>query len=143
MTTIRTYSELIEIPSFRERFEYLKLGSSVGAETFGVERYLNQVFYRSKEWKQVRDLVLIRDSFDGCPCDLAHPDHPVYGRVIIHHLNPITIEDIERKSKYLLDPEYLITTIDRTHNAIHYSSYDLLPQEYIPRHPNDTCPWRH
>lgn len=135
---MRTYSELIQIPTFEDRFEYLKVGGEVGGATFGSERYLNQAIYRSNRWKQLRDYVIVRDN----GCDLAHPDHPIFGPVIIHHLNPITIEDIERGSDLVWDPEFLVCTVHITHNAIHYSDYNLLPKEYIPRTPNDTCPWK-
>lgn len=139
---IKRYSELILIGSFQERFEYLSIGGHVGKETFGVERWLNQVFYKSKVWRDLRDEIIIRDSFNGYPCDLGHPEHPIYGRVIIHHVNPITIEDIERQSEFLLNPEFLICTADLTHKAIHYADFDLLPKDYTPRTRNDTCPWR-
>lgn len=137
--SIRTYSELITIPTYKERFEYLRLSGSVGQETFGFDRYLNQVFYRSQRWKDARDFVIMRDN----GCDLAMDGHEIHERIIIHHMNPITIEDIERESEYLLDPEYLICTIHNTHNAIHYGDEKLLIVEPIVRTRNDTCPWRH
>lgn len=136
---MKTYTELIQIPSFLDRFRYLKLGGNVGEDTFGFDRYLNQIFYQSKEWKAIRDEVLIRDN----ACDLAHPDHPTYGRLIIHHMNPISEVDILHRSDDLLNPEYLITVTHRTHNAIHYGCEALLTEDtLIERKPNDTCPWK-
>ena len=139
MTNIKTYSELITITTFEERFEYLKLDGRVGAETFGFDRYLNQAFYKSDEWLSIRDYIITRD--DGC--DLGVPGYEIYGRILIHHMNPITKEDILQRSKFLIDPEYLITTIKRTHDAIHYSDSNLLVKAPIERSKNDTCPWRH
>ena len=137
---IRTYSELIQLPTFEERFEYLKLGGRVGEETFGFDRYLNQVFYGSKEYKSVRNYVIIRDG----GCDLAIPDREIISdRIIIHHMNPITVDDILKRSDFLLNPEYLICTILNTHNAIHYGSSELLQKDPVVRFKNDTCPWRH
>lgn len=137
---IRTYSELITIPTFEERYEYLRLGGKVGEETFGFDRYLNQAFYKSDEWLEVRDFVIVRDF----GCDLACRDREIPDgvRILVHHMNPITIEDIVRRSKYLLDPEYLISTIKNTHDAIHYGDRSLLITEPIERTPYDTCPWR-
>ena len=139
MTNIKTYSELITIPTFEERFEYLKLDGRVGAETFGFDRYLNQAFYKSDEWLSIRDYVITRDN----GCDLGVEGYEIYGRIIIHHMNPITKEDIIQRSKILLDPENLITTIKRTHDAIHYGDSNLLVKAPIERSKNDTCPWRH
>lgn len=137
---IRTYSELIQLPTFEERFEYLKLGGKVGEETFGFDRYLNQVFYGSKEYKSVRNYVIIRDG----GCDLAIPDREIISdKIIIHHMNPITVEDILNRSDFLLNPEYLICTILNTHNAIHYGSKELLQKDPVVRFKNDMCPWRH
>jgi hypothetical protein len=136
---IRTYSELITIPTFEERYEYLRLGGKVGEETFGFDRYLNQTFYKSDPWLEVRDFVIIRDY----GCDLAVKGREIHGRIIVHHMNPITIEDVLRKSKYLLDPEYLISTVKNTHDAIHYGDSSLLISDPIERTKNDTCPWRH
>lgn len=138
MTNIRTYSELIELPTFEERFRYLKLNGAVGQDTFGFDRYLNQVFYRSKEWKKIRDYIIIRDN----GCDLAMGDREIYDRIYIHHMNPIAIDDILHESEFLLNPEYLICTTQRTHNAIHYGDESLLYQGPIERTPNDTCPWK-
>lgn len=137
--SIRTYSELIKIPTFKERFEYLRLDGKVGEETFGFDRYLNQVFYKSPEWKAARDFVIIRDQ----GCDLAMEGHEIFDRILVHHMNPIRIEDIVNRSKYLLDPEYLICTIKNTHDAIHYGDGSLLITGPIERTKNDTCPWRH
>ena len=136
--SIRTYSELITIPTFKERFEYLRLDGKVGEETFGFDRYLNQSFYKSPEWRSVRDFVIIRD----CGCDLAIEGHEIFGKILVHHMNPIRIEDIVNRSEYLLDPEYLICTIKNTHDAIHYGDSSLLITEPIERTKNDTCPWR-
>lgn len=139
MMSIRTYSELIKIPTFKDRFEYLQLDGKVGEETFGFDRYLNQIFYKSPEWKAVRDFVIIRDQ----GCDLAMEGHEIFGRILVHHMNPIRIEDIVNRSKYLIDPEYLICTIKNTHDAIHYGDGSLLITGPIERTKNDTCPWRH
>ena len=139
LKNIRTYSELITIPTFKERYEYLRLKGFVGEETFGYDRHLNQSFYRSKEWMDIRDYVIVRDN----GCDLGMPGHEIHGRILIHHMNPITKEDILRRSEFLLDPEYLISTIKLTHDAIHYGDENLLMDEPIIRTKNDTCPWRH
>lgn len=136
--SIRTYSELITIPTFEERYEYLRLGGKVGEETFGFDRYLNQLFYRDQEWLKVRDYVIIRDN----GCDLAMEDREIHGRILVHHMNPITKDDILHRTKYLLDPEYLICTIKNTHDAIHYGDSSLLITAPITRSKNDTCPWR-
>lgn len=136
---IRTYSELISLPTFEERFRYLKLNGSVGDVTFGGERCLNQSFYRSEEWKSLRDYVIVRD----CGCDLAVEGYDIIGRTIfIHHMNPITSSDILKHSDYLIDPEYLITTTFKTHNAIHYGDESFLQTPVISRYKNDTCPWK-
>ena len=137
--SIKTYSELIKIPTFKDRFEYLRLDGKVGEETFGFDRYLNQIFYKSQEWKAARDFVIIRDQ----GCDLAMEGHEIFGRILVHHMNPIRIEDRVNRSKYLLDPEYLICTIKNTHDAIHYGDGSLLITGPIERTKNDTCPWRH
>lgn len=134
---MRSYSELIKIPTFEERFEYLKLDGDIGRETFGFDRYINQRFYRSAEWKQIRNEVIVRDN----GCDLAIPDRVIFGRIVIHHMNPINPDDVEER--FILDPEYLITTFITTHNAIHYGDDSLLmPTELPERKPNDTCLWR-
>lgn len=139
---MKTYSELIQLPSFKERFEYLSLKGAVGEQTFGAERYLNQLFYRSREWRSVRDAIIIRDSCNGCPCDLGHPDRPILGSVVIHHMNPIRSNDIRSVSDILLNPEYLICVSFITHEAIHYGDFELLPKDYVPRTLNDTIPWK-
>lgn len=135
---IRTYSELIKLPTFEERFQYLKLNGDVGVETFGFDRYLNQAFYSSDEWKSIRNQVIIRD--DGC--DLGIEGREIYKRIIIHHMNPITKEDLLYRTEYLLNPEYMICTMKNTHDAIHYGDENLLFKEPVERKPNDTCPWR-
>lgn len=137
-TQIRTYSELIQISTFEERFEYLKLMGQVGNETFGFDRYLNQQFYRSKEWKDLRNHIFVRDN----GCDLGVEGRDIYGKFLIHHMNPISIEDITDLTEYLLNPEFLITVTSNTHNAIHYGDKSLLTTEPIVRSKNDTCPWR-
>lgn len=138
MKTIRTYSELITLPTFEERYRYLRLKGRVGEDTFGFDRYLNQVLYHSKEWKDIRDYVIIRDN----GCDLAMEGYEIPGKVLIHHMNPITAKDIERRSDFLLNPEYLITTVLSTHNAIHYGDENLLPRLPTGRSMHDTCPWK-
>lgn len=135
---IRTYSELILLPTFEERFEYLRLDGRVGEATFGFDRYLNQLFYKSDEWRAIRDFVIIRDN----GCDLGMPDREIRSRILIHHMNPITKDDILRRSDFLLNPEYLITTIKNTHDAIHYSDDSLLIKNPVERRKYDTCPWR-
>lgn len=138
--TIRTYSELITLPTFKERYEYLRLGGKVGEETFGFDRYLNQTFYNTPEWRKIRRDVILRD----CGCDLGVEDYEIKGsKILIHHMNPITTEDIINRSEYLLNPEYLICTSKSTHDAIHYGDSNLLYQDPIVRSKNDTCPWRH
>ena len=136
--SIKTYTELSRLSSFEERYRYLKLDGFVGRETFGFDRYLNQVFYRSHRWKRVRDEVILRDN----GCDLGVPGYEIHGRIIIHHMNPITLEDIERESDRLIDPEFLICTVHNTHNAIHYGDESLLITAPIVRTKNDTCPWK-
>ena len=136
---IRTYSELSKLKTFRERYEYLKLDGTVGEETFGFDRYINQMFYKSEEWKRIRNYVITRDN----GCDLGIPDRKIVDSVIlVHHMNPITKEDIINKNEILLDPEYLITTIKPTHDAIHYGDENLLAEDLIVRSKNDTCPWK-
>lgn len=137
--TIRTYSELMKFNTFEERYEYLKLGGKVGEETFGFDRYLNQLFYKSEEWRQLRNDIIIRDN----GCDLGVPGHEINGTIIIHHMNPITKEDILNRTEYLLNPEYLISTVKMTHDGIHYGTDDVLYKGPIERTKNDTCPWRH
>lgn len=135
---MRNYRELSHLKTFEDRFKYLQLKGVIGEDTFGFDRWINQQFYRSAEWKLVRDQVILRD--DGC--DLGDPDHPILGRVIIHHMNPIRKEDFDLEPDYLLNPDYLICVSHNTHNAIHYGDENLLPKEWTPRRPNDTCPWR-
>lgn len=137
--SIKTYSELITLPTFIERYRYLKLGGRVGEETFGFDRYLNQIFYKSKEWMSVRDYVIVRD----CGCDLGIEGRDIYGKILIHHMNPITAKDILQRSDLLLNPEYLICTVKNTHDAIHYGDEGLLYKDPIVRTKNDTCPWKH
>lgn len=141
MTTmnIRTYSELITLPTFEERYRYLKLDGVVGEDTFGFDRYLNQEFYqRDQEWKRIRDFVIIRDQ----GCDLGVEGREIRGKILVHHMNPITKDDILKRSEFLLNPEYLICTLKSTHDAIHYGDENLLMKGPVERKPNDTCPWR-
>lgn len=136
---IKTYTQLLKFQTFEDRFNYLKLSGKVGKETFGFDRVFNQVFYSSSEWKRIRDLVIIRDN----GCDLGIDGHRIYNsKIIVHHMNPISLEDIEKKSEILLNPEYLITTIHSTHNAIHYSNDSYLTNQPTERKINDTCPWK-
>lgn len=135
---IRTYSELIKLKTFKDRFEYLKLDRIVGEETFGFDRYMNQIFYKSREWTSVRRSVIIRDN----GCDLGVEGYEIHGKILIHHMNPINLSDIVHKTDELLNPDYLITTVLSTHNAIHYGDASLLPVLPIERRANDTCPWK-
>lgn len=136
---IKTYSELSQLKTFKERYRYLKLDGIVGEETFGFDRYLNQILYKSDEWKSCRNNIIIRDN----GCDLGCEGFEVRGRILIHHINPITVEDIVNRNPKVFDPENLILTSHNTHQAIHYGNEDLLIQEPIVRSKNDTCPWRH
>ena len=136
---IRTYSELIKLHTYEERYKYLQLKGTVGEETFGFDRYWNQNFYRSQEWKRIRDYIIIRDN----GCDLGIEDRIIQGKIIIHHMNPISSSDIQNVSDYLMNPEYLICTTHQTHNAIHYGDENLLMTNPIERTANDTCPWKH
>ena len=136
--SIRTYSELILLPTFEERFKYLQLNGRVGDDTFGFDRYINQNFYRSVEWKRIRDQIIIRDN----GCDLALEGYEIYGRILIHHMNPITVKDVELSTEYLMNPEYLICVTHNTHNAIHYGDEKLLMKGPVVRTKNDTCPWK-
>lgn len=136
--SIKTYSELMSLSSFKERYEYLRLRGNVGVDTFGFDRYLNQNFYRSAEWRRVRDQVIVRDN----GCDLGIEDRMIPGRILIHHMNPITEKDILYHSEFLMDPEYLICVSHNTHNAIHYGDDSILIPEPVVRTKNDTCPWR-
>ena len=135
---IRTYSELLKLKTFEERYRYLRLNGKVGEETFGFDRWLNQRFYKDPEWLSIRDKVIIRDN----GCDLGIEDRIIYGKILIHHMNPITKEDILRRSDFLLNPDYLICTVKNTHDAIHYGDDSLLINEFVERSRNDTCPWR-
>lgn len=135
---IRTYSELKRFDTFIDRYNYLKLAGRVGIETFGIDRYINQGLYKSKKWRRIRDEVIIRDE----ACDLGIPRYDLYDRIIIHHMNPITMEDIEEENPDIFNPEFLICTSFMTHNAIHYGDESLLPKEPIERKPGDTCPWK-
>lgn len=136
--SIRTYTELSRLSTFLERYKYLKLDGNVGKTTFGYDRWFNQLFYHSAEWKSVRNEVIVRDN----GCDLGVEGYVIHDRVYIHHMNPILLKDIEERSDILLNPEYLITTTFKTHNAIHYGDSDLLTLDPIIRTPNDTCPWK-
>lgn len=135
---IKRYSEIIRLKSFEEKFEYLKLDGQVGKSTFGFDRYLNQQFYRSKEWKQLRNYIIVRD--DGC--DLGADGYEIYGKIYIHHMNPVTINDLINNADYIMDPEFLISCSFDTHNAIHYGNFDLVNMSFVERSPNDTCLWR-
>lgn len=135
---IKTYAALSAFKTFEERFRYLQLNGEVGKETFGFDRFLNQEFYRSKEWKSIRDAVILRDN----GCDLGMDGYEIYGRIYIHHMNPVSPKDIQIRSDLLMDPAYLITTTHNTHNAIHYGDESLLIRTPMERRRNDTCPWR-
>ena len=136
---MRTYTKLSHLQTFKERFDYLKLNGVVGNDTFGFDRWLNQRFYNSAEWKHIRNFVIIRDN--GCDLGLAGND--ILGKILIHHMNPISIDDIENRSDILLNPEYLICVSHNTHNEIHYGDSDLLLKIPLQRTKNDTCPWKH
>lgn len=136
--TIRTYSELSKFSTFEDRYQYLRLDGTVGEETFGFDRYLNQIFYRSKQWKSIRDYIIIRDN----GCDLGVEGYDIRSRIIVHHMNPITIKDLEKESEFLLNPEFLICTTHNTHQAIHYGDENLLIKMPVERTKNDTCPWK-
>lgn len=139
-TNIKTYSELITIPTFEERYRYLRIGGKVGEDTFGFDRYLYQHFLKTDEWRELRDFVIIRD----LGCDLAMPDReiPEGIPILVHHMNPVSKEDVLRRSEFLLNPEYMITTYKRTHDAIHYGDESLLFTGLVERSKNDTCPWK-
>lgn len=136
--SIKSYSELIMIPTFIERFEYLKIGGRIGEETFGFDRHLNQTLYRSPEWKRFRREIIIRDM----GCDLACEGYEIIGKILIHHINPISVEDVVNRSYKIFDKDNVICTSLNTHNAIHYGDADLLVTEPIIRTKNDTCPWK-
>lgn len=135
---IKTYSELITFSTFEDRFEYLQLKGIVGQETFGFDRYLNQILYNSKEWKHLRNEIIVRDN----GCDLALEGFEIHGRILIHHINPITIDDVIKRRGIVFDPENLICVTHNTHNAIHYGDKSLLITGPIERRENDTCPWK-
>lgn len=135
---MRTYSELIKYNTFEDRFNYLKLDGVIGEDTFGFDRWLNQYFYNSKEWKSTRDFVIIRDG----GCDMAMDGYEIGGKVYVHHMNPITQNDIIYATEALMNPEFLVCVSHNTHNAIHYGDISLLTTDPIVRTPNDTCPWK-
>lgn len=135
---VRSYREVMCLSSFRERYEYLKLSGIVGAPTFGVDRWLNQVLYSSKEWKRFRHEVIVRDN----GCDLAHPDFEINDRIYIHHLNPLTLEQLEDGDDAIFDLDNVICTSYDTHQAIHFGTERLLPSLPVERRPYDTCPWK-
>lgn len=136
--SIKCYSELITIPTFIERYQYLKIGGRVGSDTFGHDRYLNQILYHSDEWHEFRDWIIIRDN----GCDLACPGFELHDRIIIHHIDPITVDDVIRRHPKIFDPENVISTCLNTHNAIHYGDESKLLLLPIERSQHDTCPWR-
>lgn len=138
MEILRTYKELITLPTFIERYNYLKIGGRIGEETFGFDRYINQMFYRSAEWKHARNFVIARD-FGR---DLAMEGYELPSGIIVHHMNPITPEDLKNDASIALDPNFLITVSSRTHQAVHFGDQSMLPKEPVVRRPNDTCPWR-
>lgn len=135
---IRTYSELRKLNTFKERYDYLRLYGRVGKETFGFDRYLNQIIYKLPEWKSVRDKVMVRD----CGCDLGMEGYEIGEKILVHHMNPITMDDIINHSQDIFNPEYLICVSHQTHNAIHYGDESQLILDPIERSPNDTCPWK-
>lgn len=134
---VRSYSEMIEFKTFDERYDYLRLRASVGETTFGFDRWVNQQFYRSTQWRRIRDVVIVRD----LGCDLAIEGRDIFDRIIIHHMNPMQMSDIDEGDPDILNPEYLITVTHNTHNAIHYGDASLLVQPVVPRRPGDTRPW--
>lgn len=138
MQMIKTYNELLKLPTWDERFKYLKLDASVGNETFGQNRFLNQDFYHSAEWRRLRDYIILRDN----GCDLAVEGMQIYGKIYIHHMNPIVEKDIIHQTDFLIDPEYLICVSHNTHNLIHYGIEDLVNNDWTPRSEGDTCLWR-
>lgn len=136
--TSKTYSELIAIPTYEDRFRYLQLQGAVGKDTFGYDRYLNQVLYNSQEWKRFRSEIIIRDN----GCDLAFEGYDIHGRILVHHINPITVDDVVNRNPLVFDPENVICVTHNTHNAIHYGDESLLITAPIERTRNDTCPWK-
>lgn len=135
---IRNYSTLKKLKSFEDRYNYLKLKGNVGESTFGFDRYINQNFYKSKRWREVRDIVITRDN----GCDLGSDGFEIYDKILIHHMNPISLYDIEEDNDDIFNPEYLICVSNRTHQAIHYGDENLLPKKLITRKRNDTVPWK-
>ena len=135
---IRSYFDLIQIDSFIERYYYLRITGQVGESTFGVDRYINQMLYKSRKWRRTRDRIIIRDN----ACDLGVEGYELDNYIIVHHINPITLEDIEEERDIVFDPENLICCSRRTHEAIHFGDESILPKQYSPRRPNDTCLWR-
>ena len=135
---LRRYSELKRLKTFEERYEYLRIGGLVGESTFGFERFLNQALYTSQRWRLTRNKIIVRDN----GCDLGVEGHDIYDKIIIHHMNPLVRGDLEDPDDSIFDPEFLICVSPRTHNAIHFGDASLLPKEYIPRRPNDTCLWK-
>ena len=136
--TIRNYTELIAIPTFEERFRYLQLNGQVGKDTFGYDRYLNQILYNSQEWKRFRDKIIIRDN----GCDLACEGYDIHGRILVHHINPIRVDDVVNRNPIVFDPENVVCVTHNTHNAIHYGDESLLILAPVERTKNDTCPWK-
>ena len=136
--TTRTYSDLILLPTFLERYRYLRLGGNVGLETFGHNRYLNQILYTSDRWRSFRDKIIIRDN----GCDLGMEGFEIYDRILVHHINPITVEDVLNENQKVFDPDNVISTSHNTHQAIHYGDENLLITEPVELFRNDTCPWK-
>lgn len=134
---IRTYTELMKIDNFLDRYKYLRIGGNVGEDTFGFDRWLNQKFYKSQEWLRLRNEIIVRD--DGC--DMAHPDFNIFGGIVIHHMNPIAAQDILDRDEIILDPDNLVCVSYNTHRAIHYGDENLLPLPFVERTKNDTIPW--
>lgn len=135
---IKTYSELIAFPTYEERFRYLQLKGAVGKDTFGYDRYLNQILYNSQEWKRFRDKIIIRDN----GCDLACEGYNIHGRILVHHINPIRVDDVINRNPIVFDPENVVCVTHNTHNAIHYGDESLLILAPVERTKNDTCPWK-
>lgn len=135
---IKTYSELIAFPTYEERFRYLQLKGAVGKDTFGYDRYLNQILYSSQEWKRFRDKIIIRDN----GCDLACEGYNIHGRILVHHINPIRVDDVVNRNPIVFDPENVVCVTHNTHNAIHYGDESLLVLAPVERTKNDTCPWK-
>lgn len=136
--TIKTYSEMLSLPTFIERFEYLRIGGQVGDATFGYDRYLNQILYRTPEWKRFRRDIIIRDMGFDLACD----DREIVGKILVHHINPLTIDDVSNLDPKIFDPENVVCVSLDTHNAIHYGDESLLMKEPVVRTKNDTCPWK-